>query len=619
MSISKTISGLLLAVSLASCGGGGGDAQTPTSAGTAASTVVLTPASLDIVANTNSLSSGANASVNFIVTVKDANNLAIPSQPVVFTADSGTLTGANPTPVTNANGVITVVSLSAGSDVSNRTITVNAKSGNIVGSYSVFVTGSNLSVSGSGSMLLNSSTRQYTVKATDSNGKPIGNARLTVTSVLGNIAPETIITTDPSSGAATISYTPNNSGLDTLAVSGLGTSAKVDISVSSQDFSVNAISAIPVGVVTAVSATLKNSGGVGVPGIAIAFNTTRGVLSTPTAVTGSNGVATVNISSTSAGPFTLTATTGTATASSDSSFVGTTPATIVLQANPGTVHPNTDGGSANQSSLSVVVQDANANPVESQVVNFAVLQDISGGRISPGSSTTNKSGIATAQYIPGALSTPTNGVSLRATLASDSSLRSDASLTVSGSALFITIGVANTIIPVDATTYQKDFTVYVTDSSGTAVTGKQVTLSNFPRQYGKGSLEFSGAPILKWRYISSSPTLCPNEDTNKNGILDIREDFNSNGVLDPGLPVALSPSIVTTDQYGFANFSIRYGKNFAFWISTDITARALVGGTESSKTTTYDLEMLNTDATSSSSPPNEISPFGVATSCSNPN
>ncbi|OYU43085.1 MAG: hypothetical protein CFE44_20340 [Burkholderiales bacterium PBB4] len=220
------------------------------------------------------------------------------------------------------------------------------------------------------------------------------------------------------------------------------------------------------------------------------FSTTRGTVTPSSAVTGPDGVATVAVSSTTAGPVTISAESGTARTSLTAGYVATVPATIVLQANPGAIPPNSSGGSVNQSSLSVVVRDAAGNPVADQVVNFTAIKDGSNGTISPGTSTTDSNGSATVQFIPGALTTAANGVQIRATVQRLPTVTSDAFLTVSGEALFISIGRASTLTVVDTTTYQKDFQVYVTDANGSPASNRSIVMALEPVSYGKGQLVY---------------------------------------------------------------------------------------------------------------------------------
>jgi hypothetical protein len=569
------------------------------------------PASIELLSSNSSLASAVGSKVTFVVTAKDAVNTGIPKQVVAFTASSGTLTGANPSPSTDANGSITTISLSPGADLSNRIITVTATAGSASKSIDIPVVGTSVSISGAGSALVGNPASTYSVKAVDSGGKPIVGANLVLSSSAGNTVSPQNVTTDLA-GAANFSFTPTIAGMDTLKVTGLGASATASVAVSNEDFAfITPAAAATLVVNSANTVTVRYKvGGVGVAGKSVTFSTTRGTLSSSTMVTNANGDASTTVNSTTAGPVTVSAQLGTARSSVTSAFVATIPASVVIQANPGAVLPNAAGSTSNQSTLSATVRDATGNPVAGQVVNFTAIQDGSNGTILPGSGTTDANGMTSVQFIPGALSTAANGVKLQATVQSNQSLSATASLTVNGEALFITIGVANKLTVVDTVTYEKDFAVYVTDANGAAAANRAVTMSVYPTHYGRGNLCASG---VNWVYNTlNAPTFMVNEDVNRNGILDSFEDTNGDGRLTPGIPVIISPSSLTTDAVGYAAFKLRYGKNYALWINTEITARALVGGTESSKLTNYFLEMTTDDAkVVNGSPANQISPFGA--------
>lgn len=573
-------------------------------------------ATIDILASGSSVNSTPSSSVSFIVTVKNQLNGTLPQQTVAFSASSGTLSGVNPSPVTGAAGTIATVTLSPGADASNRNITVTAATGSVSKSITIPVVGTTLTISGPGAALVGVAAQSFTVKAADSSGKPVAGANLTITSALGNgVSPQTV-TTD-GSGAATVGFTATNVGTDTLTVAGLGTSGTAAVVVSNVDFgfTVPASAALlPVGAANPVT-VLYRVAGVGVAGQTVTFNSTRGNLSATTAVTDANGNATVNVSSTTAGSVTVSAQLGTARTSLTAAFVATVPSVLVLQANPAAVLPNSAGSSTNQSTLAAVVRDATGNPVQNVVVNFSAISDASNGSISPGSATTDASGTATVQFIAGSSSTAANGVQIQAAVQSSPAVSGTSLLTVNGAALFISIGRSSGLTSVDASTYQKDFSVYVTDANGAPAANRAVTLSVWPLTYGKGTLSWEAVTLLMWGYTGGAPaSVCANEDTNKNGTLDAGEDINADGILQPGIPAVITPS-VTTDAQGFGAFTLRYGKNYAWWVSTQITAKSLVSGTESKQIQTYDLEMLSTDATSASTPPNVVSPFGTAALC----
>jgi hypothetical protein len=598
-------------------------------------------ATIDILATSNTLNSTPGSTVGFVVTVKNGANAALPNQAVVFTASSGTLTGANPAPVTSAAGAIATVSLSPGADASNRSITVTATTGGISKSIVIPVVGTTVSVSGPGAALVGSAPQNFTLKAVDSSGKPVVGAGLTIASSKGNGLSSQTVTTDIS-GSATVLYTATNAGIgtDTLTVSGQGTSGTATVVVSNVDFAFTAPApAALLPVTTATTVTLRYAlAGVGQNGQTVNFATTRGtlyadaLLTTPatSAVTAgvgpAAGVATIYVKSDTAGPVTVSAQLGTARSSLTAAFVATVPATLVLQANPAALLPNAAGSTTNQSALTAVVRDAIGNPVQGAVVNFNAIADASGGSIAPGSVTTDASGTATAQFIAGPSSTAANGVQIRATVQSNPAILGDTFLTANGSALFISIARSNTLTDFDSTTYQKNFSVYVTDATGAPAGNRAVTLSVDPISYGKGTLTYVALSV-RWDYTGLVPAVvCQNEDQlfpldptkYRNGILDALEDVNGNGKLEPGSPAVIVSS-VTTDALGFATFTLRFGKNYAWWVNTQIVAKSLVSGTESKQVVSYLLEMSAADAASAATPANVSSPFGVANLCTNPN
>ena len=479
----------------------------------------------------------------------------MPNQAVTFRASSGFLL-AVPTE-TDAAGVA-VAKLTAGSDKSIRNITVSVEANKVSGSIVVPVTGTRVTVTGAGTLQAGN-VGSYTLRTLDSSGNPIANANVSISSLLNNMLTPLTVVTD-AVGSATFSYSATNLGTDALKVSALGTSAQTTVLVSGVDFS--ALSPSPgagVAVNTAQIVTVRfRNGGVGVAGQTVNFTSTRGVFAVPLATTNAAGEASASLVSNTAGPATVTAfLVGGGQLHLPIQIVATTPATLVLQANPGAVLPNPIGTSGNQTTLEATVRDAAGNSVAGQLVNFVAIQDLSNGTLQPGSALTDSDRRAQVQFIPGGVSTSSDGVLLQATVAG-TSVKGTASLTVNGQSLFINLGFGNTSSNVDETTYSKPFSVYVTDANGNAVGNQQVTLSAIPDQYLKGTLAWNGTV---WGY-ASIPTACLNEDVNRNGILDSGEDFNGNGVLTPGNPATPFPGTVTTNAEGRAVFELRYGEQF---------------------------------------------------------
>lgn len=600
---------------LAACGGGGGNSASVPVVPTVP--VAETPSTIEVLNTSGSslLSAGSEATISAYV--KNSANVGLAKQKVTFSATSGALQVASSE--TSDTGVITA-KLTAGSDKSTREITVTVTAGAVSSSIIVPVTGTSLSIAGSGSLQAGGTAVQYTVRAVDSSNTPIRDARVTVSSSLGNAVSAALLKTD-GTGSASFLYTPNVAGTDSLAVAGLGTTASSSIVISAVDFVVVSPASnttIDIGSSQAIRVRYRLLG-VGVNNQTVAFSTTRGLLSASSATTDGNGEAVVNVSSTTAGPGVVVAQiTGVGQVNLPLLFVATNPTTISVQANPGAILPNSSG-SSNQSTIEAVVRDASGNVVAGRQVNFTALTDLSNGSLNPGVATTDANGRAQVQFISGANSTPADGVVIQGQVAS-TSITGTTKLTVNGKALFITIGYGNTMSNLDETTYSKMFTVYVTDANGVAVGNQVITISVVPEVYLKGSLTYNG---VVWTY-SGVPTQCLNEDANGNGILDSGEDSgvngNNDGRLTPGNVVVAAPGTVTTDAAGRTTFNLQYGEQYAPWVSVAIKAYASVAGTESRQSLSFLLPGLSSDFTAEGNPPAGVrSPFGTQTLCTNPN
>lgn len=579
--------------------------------------------SVDVTASTNALqSAGQQALITALV--KDGNNVGMPNQAVVFSASSGTL--QKPDALTDASGVATV-QLAAGNNKSNRDITVSAAVSSVTGKVVVPVTGSKLTITGATSLQSTAGPQDYSVRASDSSGNPVAGASITVSSSKNGVNQSELTTN--LTGLAKFTYTPTNAGTDKLSVVGLGTSAESSVTVSSVDFKVvpepkpGEVIQIEIGKTEQIIVRYQVSGA-GVPGSLVTFNTTRGtIVDSSQTTTDSEGKASVKVSSSTAGSAVVTAqiTQGSSVIGSVSlpvQFVSSTPAVVLLQANPGAILPNTTG-STNQSTIQALVRDASGNPVASRQVNFTIRQDLSNGSLSSGSAKTDSNGLAQVQFIAGASSTPSEGVIIDASVAIDPtgagavvSANPAAKLTVNGNALFISIGFGVTIEDLGVTDYSKPFSVYVTDANGVAVGNQLISLSVIPEEYYKGSLTQNAAKT--WVSGVKAAT-CPNEDKNLNGILDTGEDSNANGRLTPGNVAVSAPGSVVTDTTGRATFAVRYGKQYAPWVKTNIGARAIVAGTESVQSISYTLAMSIEDAKLESGPAGVNSPFGQSGNC----
>lgn len=587
-----------------------------------------TTTSIELLASSPSVGTGGD-SVTISAFVKDANNIARVGVPVLFSVDVGGLsTSPNSNPVSTDSNGLARATLTAGSNKSNRTAVITASAGAARQTLGVAVVGTRLAVSGATTTAAGSNlTLTFTVA--DSKQVAIPGVVLTLASALGNGVPATV-TTD-GAGQASVQYTATRPGNDTITVTGAGASLTVNLTITGSDEDLAfvtpaAASRVVVNTPQALTVRYRKSG-VPQANVQIDLAATIGTLSATRVTTDAAGQATVTVRSSFAGSSMVSATlVGSAVQGTlPVSFIATTPANLVLQVTPSALAPNQVGSTAQQATLVAKVIDSSGNPVAGATVNFSQAADPSGGVLQQASAVTDTNGQATVQYLSGATPTANNSVRLQATVASNSAVApGTATLTVNQSALFIALGTGNTITNFNPETYEKNWTVYVTDATGVRVPGVPVTVKVIPNYYAKGRLVWSEADS-RWIYhpgsvtptvVPASPLECLNEDrNNQNGVLDAGEDSNGDGTLTPGNVVALTASTVTTDANGMATITMRYAELFASWIGVRLTATAIVSGTESTSFKDFPLDVLAGDySVKTVSPAGVFSPFGTDTS-----
>lgn len=588
---------------------------------------------VELLGAASTIPSAAGSSVKLSAYVKSSGNAGLADKTVTFAATSGSLSAGS---VQSDSSGIATVYITGGVDRSNRDITVLATSGGVTGTLVIPVVGSKLSITGAGSLKLGDPSSEYTVKATDSAGNALSSATLTVGSSIGNGLSKTSVVTD-SNGDARLSYTPTKvANPDVISVTGLGTSQSLSVIVAGIDFTFSEPSSgsnLEIGQNHPIKVRYREAG-IGIAGKVVTFASTRGTLSLSPALvtTDANGEATLTINSNSSGASELTATIDTIGQARQSfEFVSSNPTAIKAQVTPKAVAPF-DASSPDRSKASVIAQvtDASGNAVKGTAVSFSVV-DPTGGTVQPSTAQTDSNGYARTTYTAGAKSSATNGVTITATLTSLPSVKHTTTLSVSQSSLFITIATGNTISNKDGdvNTYQKPFSVYVVDSNGSAVANQKITLSAWATNYYKGSMVWNGVNWIPGSVVTTNNVntivrgynaTCINEDENKNGVLDSGEDLNDDKILTPGAPAVVSSHQLITDQSGFGTFNLLYGEQFAYWADVQITAAAVVDGTESSTIYDFPLVAMASDISDESvRPAGFISPYKIANVCSNKN
>jgi len=182
----------------------------------------------------------------------------------------------------------------------------------------------------------------------------------------------------------------------------------------------------------------------------------------------------------------------------------------------------------------------------------------------------------------------------------------------SGQPVLVRLGTDN-LVGDDPPVYRKLWVAVVTDTLGNPVAGATVIFTLRSGQFLKGQYVLPPPPpFLPQAWLQSATVLCPNEDLNKNGILDAGEDINGNGLLD-----SLGHSTVNTtgisDGFGIARATIVYPKDAATWSELTLVAGSGVG---TPATATFFLVGLATDYSNLAvAPPGFFSPFGAGGSC----
>jgi hypothetical protein len=597
---------------LSACGGGSDDTLTTPPGGPNAPQV----ASLTLLTSSTQIPSDGAEPATISALVRDSNNNVMPDVTVLFTANSGSLVVSQPA-TTNDDGVVTA-RLSTAGDQANRVITVSGTAGNASSQVSVSVIGTTLTLTGPSSLPTGSSGT-YAVKLVNASNDGIGGASVTVTSANANGISQTPLLTN-SQGDATFNLTANNSGNDTLTVSALGIQSTLAVSVSSDAFTFTTPAEnAEIALGAAATITVRwTRGSAPAANENITFSTTRGVLSAPSALTNASGDASITISANNAGPALVTATNSAGTTIQRRiEFVATTPTTLELQANPFTV-PTGD-----QSTLTAIVRDANGNLVKNQTVTFT-LDDVTGGGLSVGQSTTDSQGRASTTYTASTTTSSVNGVHVTATV--PGSTATDAvDLTVARREVFITLGTGNSIFEPNTAQYRKEWIIQVTDAQGNGVNAVDVVVSVLSQRYWGGYRVWTGTV---WAPVYPGPdnlTGCLDEDIlTRDGVLGPTEDFNQNGRLEAGNILSVAPSggtgnSVRTNANGFALIDVYYPQEYTSWIEATLQASTSVQGTEFAEATTFVPTGLATDFNRQDvEPPGIVSPFGQDGDCLTP-
>jgi Bacterial Ig-like domain (group 1) len=303
-----------------------------------------------------------------------------------------------------------------------------------------------------------------------------------------------------------------------------------------------------------------------------------------------------------------------------------------VQATPNVVGTNVGTATANRSEIRALFVGDQNRPIPNVRVRF----DLSGDPNSIGGTFTSEAqtlysdanGVVTSAYIPGSRSSPTDGVTVRACYgnsdtdpgfaACGTSNSAIVKLTVSNEPLGVSIGFDNKI-ETSGLNYIKKYVVAVADAAGNALPDINLKVTVDLPQFRKGEY------VPAW--AKTERAVCPNEDVNRNGVLEgsgpTGEDKDSDSRLEPGksdVTVVLLHTKTRAD--GTAELQLQYPKNFGSWVDAKITVSASgIVGTEGRATQLVaPVPVAAADLQDPLVPPPFVrSPYGVEAGCANPN
>jgi hypothetical protein len=515
-------------------------------------------------------------------------------------------------------------------------------------------------------------TAKITVQAVDANRNVVSGATVSASADANTVfAPDGTKTDETGTFTGTLSIGADKTDRDvTVAVTVNGITKRTTVHVGGSRITMAANPASPQpGQQVTLTANLKDSASTPVAGQTITFNSAAAGINSRTATTSAAGDASITITApATAGVYAVSAS-GSGTVAADLQLTVLTSGTSVpvaaipagadpsLAASPNVLSVNSVGSTANKSVLRFLMLDANNNPIPNVRVRFLDLTTglpAQGASIASGSSTlfTDNSGIASTQYISGQNSSSTNGVRVRACFgATDLTATEldncrngvagskfvDTTLTVAGQALAVSIGddnklEANTV----AGTYTKRFAVTIADSAGRPVANAPVDISVDLTHYGKAlapaSPRTSLATVSGLSLTQASPSMindpsipggviswCPNEDVNRNGIVDATTVFvaggangargeNYNGSVDSNGQPTLEPrksdllinydvpTVTNTDANGILVIKVTYSQRFATWLAYKIRVTTNVSGSQGMAERLFVTDALEADA-----------------------
>jgi len=618
-------------------------ATTPTTTTPTTTTPTTTPVQVNLSASSFSVLSDGLDSSTITATVLDSSNAVVANSTVVFSATGGELSAASG--VTDTTGKVTVA-FSAGTTGFNGTETITATlSGitptitrqlpiQILGTTTALVA-SNVNITDDGVI---KDVLAVTVK--NAGNAPLYNVPVTITQAgTGTVTLTQSAANTDVNGKILVNVVGATAGNVTLTVTAAGAVSTQDyiVSVTGTAFGITIPSVDVYSMAVGDAYTLA----VNAPGVTtVVFASTVGTLTGVNPAAGPANVITQTVAGGTASAVLTSASVGLATVQVyDQNNTTTQDFTqiaisqplsattlIRVQTSVAVVSKSTTT-LKNTATITATVTDNLNQPIVSAPVFFSIPGISNGSSLSPVLVFSNSNGIAETTFTSGSLSSGAQGINVFAEVIGFPAVKKSVNIIVGATAGSLSIGHGTNITVPNTTEYQLPMSVIVTDSSGAAVPGAVVSLQVWPSAYRTGYWynhnQFHGTNTLIY-YEPCITGFFPNEDINKNLILDAGEDvthsvarllcdsslanhgsldplsagttYPINTQLDPPQAAAGSvPQTVIADQNGIANFDLTYLKGSAVWIDATITAKTLVLGTESSSSISFALPYVGSE------------------------
>ena len=618
---------IALLYSLAGCGTGGltdapaGSSGGGTTGGTSGPTqtadkIVLTPSPFTVKSG-----GGDTGTSTITATVIDSNKVRVANMKVYFKITEGSGDLSAPFAVTGANGEDATVTFSSGSNSLNGNTIIRASTDSgVFKDTTVVIYGTTLTKSTDLTNPTNDGTSaakaKLTITANDARGNPIRDVPITFSSISSSIGGgavdiynvtgaaltdntkntdiygQAIVTVEgKTSGAVTVkaavktsadSMAPETSVTQDYTV--VAPADVITIEVPAADtYSMNTTDSVTVIVKASAATTVRFAASQGY------FDDVTTKLTTEKPVVA--GYASAKFSCTVAGFATIEVSDPNNPSGKDvltviaSALLGAAPK-IKLESSSANLPPSTRGV-VNTVKLTATVTNASDERVANIPVAFSIVARSTGGTetMSPLIAVTDGTGRAVTTFTSGDLGSVGQGVTVQASLASDSSVTATTSVFITGTPGSVAI-TRGTKVTDGNTIYSWPISVIVADSEGHAVPNRTVSLKVWPSRYATGTWASAwiGTPPVK-TFTGTRTSENPNTDTNQNTIRDPGEIVNADGqLIPPNSAAGVVPTTVMTDSYGKATFDLIYGKEYANWIEDRLTATIEAGGTETSST-----------------------------------